>query len=53
MWIERCNKCVLNDECRGATAVEYALFIALIAGAIVGVLVALGPQVMTLYDFTF
>ena len=34
----------------GASAVEYALLIALIAGVIVGAVVALGPEVAALYD---
>jgi pilus assembly protein Flp/PilA len=34
---------------RGATAVEYGLFIALIAGAIIAIVVVLGPQVASLY----
>ncbi len=34
----------------GATAVEYALLIALIAGVIVGAVLFLGPEVAALYD---
>lgn len=35
---------------RGATAVEYALLIALIAGVIVGVVFTLGGNVLGLFD---
>ncbi|MEZ0581039.1 Flp family type IVb pilin [Nocardioides sp. MH1] len=37
------------DHERGATAVEYALFVALIAGVIVTTILALGPIVAGLY----
>ncbi|WP_344773761.1 Flp family type IVb pilin [Nocardioides panacisoli] len=35
---------------RGATAVEYALLIALIAGVIVATVAVLGPQVVSFYQ---
>ena len=38
-----------SDQERGATAVEYALFVALIAGAIVLTVMTLGPIVQGLY----
>ena len=34
---------------RGATAVEYGLLVALIAGAIIAIIAVLGPQVAGLY----
>jgi pilus assembly protein Flp/PilA len=34
---------------RGATAVEYGLFVALIAGVIIATVVLLGPQIAGLY----
>lgn len=37
------------DQERGATAVEYGLLVALIAGAIIGTLLLLGDPVMGLY----
>ena len=40
--------CRTRDE-RGATAVEYALLVALIAGVIVATIVTLGPLVVGLY----
>jgi pilus assembly protein Flp/PilA len=38
-----------SDQERGATAVEYALLVALIAAVIVTTIVALGPLVQGLY----
>lgn len=35
---------------RGATAIEYALLVALIAGVIIGVIIVLGGKVFGLYD---
>lgn len=37
-------------EQRGASAVEYAILASLIAGVIVAVVFALGPQVADLFD---
>lgn len=39
-----------SDHDRGATAVEYALLIALIAAVIVGTVAVLGQQVVGLYQ---
>jgi Flp pilus assembly pilin Flp len=38
-----------SEQERGATAVEYALLVALIAGVIVTTIVAFGPLVQGLY----
>ena len=38
---------------RGATAVEYALMVALIAGVIIAIVTVLGTKVIPLYDLTF
>ncbi|HWJ83386.1 MAG TPA: Flp family type IVb pilin [Nocardioides sp.] len=35
---------------RGASAIEYALLVALIAGVIIGVVIVLGGKVFGLYD---
>jgi Flp pilus assembly pilin Flp len=40
---------VRSTDDRGATAVEYALMVALIAGVIVAVVFALGEQVLGLF----
>ncbi|WP_237111453.1 Flp family type IVb pilin [Nocardioides sp. WS12] len=37
---------------RGATAVEYALLVALIAGVIIGVVILLGDSVFGLFTLT-
>lgn len=38
---------------RGATAVEYALLVALIAAVIIAIVTTLGTKVIPLYDITF
>ncbi len=38
---------------RGATAVEYALLVAMIAAVIAGAVAILGSKVITLYSVTF
>lgn len=43
---------VVKSE-RGATAVEYSLLLAMIAGVIIAVVIALGTNVIPLYDLTF
>jgi pilus assembly protein Flp/PilA len=45
-WLDR----RIEDRDRGATAVEYGLLVGLIAVAIVGTLVALGPRLNALFQ---
>ena len=40
----------VDNRDRGASAVEYGLLIGLIAVAIIGVLIVLGPQLANLFD---
>lgn len=44
------NSKLHRDEERGATAVEYGLLIALIAGVIIAVVVLLGPDLLEAFN---
>jgi len=41
------------DDCEGGTSSEYAILVALIAIAIIGVLVILGLLLVRLFEFDF
>ncbi|PUA80614.1 Flp family type IVb pilin [Nocardioides currus] len=41
------------DHERGATAVEYGLLVALIAGVIITTVIFLGQHIIPLYELTF
>lgn len=42
----------MDSEC-GATAVEYALLVAMIAGVIITIVTLMGSRVIPLYELTF